>query len=92
MALLDSTARGRISAAVQRWWSDLREACAFEKAHLAAAVDATDQWVEDNSVSFNTALPQPFRGSATPTQKSLLLCIVVMKRAGLLSLLAKGED
>jgi len=47
-------------------------------------VDATDDWIEANSTSFNTALPQPFRSNATPTQKTFLLCYVAMRRAGLL--------
>ena len=58
--------------------------CAFTKADLRAALDATDAWVDSNAASFNSALPQPFRGQATTAQKTLLLCFVAMRRAGIL--------
>lgn len=58
--------------------------CAFTKADLRAALDACDTWVDSNAASFNTALPQPFRGAATAQQKTLLLCFVAMRRAGIL--------
>lgn len=45
-----------------------------------AAIDATDQWVDDNQVSFNTALPEPFRTWATARQKAQLLTLVVLQR------------
>jgi hypothetical protein len=54
------------------------------KAELKAAIDATDDWIETNQTSFNTALPQPFRGSANLTQKTFLFCYVAMRRASLL--------
>lgn len=54
------------------------------KAELRAAIDATDQWIEDSQTSFNTALPQPFRGAATTPQKTFLFCYVAMRRASLL--------
>ena len=60
------------------------------KQELRAAVDAVDNWIEAASgqaapsVGFNQALPQPFRSQATLSQKTLLLCWVAMRRAGLL--------
>lgn len=57
---------------------------ALVKADIRAAVDATDTWIEANQAAFNTALPQPFRSSATLTQKTLLFCFVAMRRAGVL--------
>lgn len=53
------------------------------KPDLRAAVDATDQWIEDNQTSYNQALPQPFRGSATAAQKTVLFAFVAFRRAGL---------
>ena len=50
------------------------------KADLRAAVNAADTWVDDNAGSYNTALPLPFRPSATAAQKALLLQFVVAKR------------
>jgi hypothetical protein len=49
-----------------------------------AAADATDTWITDNQTSFNTALPEPFKSTATSAQKTLLFCYVAMKRAGLI--------
>lgn len=82
MALLDAPTRALIGAAIQRVWSAARETCSFTKPELLAAVDAADQWRDDNAAAFNTALPAAFRTKATPAQKALLLCYVVMKNAG----------
>ena len=49
---------------------------------LKAAADAADQWADDNAASFNTALPVAFRNAATLQEKSLLLAVVILKRAG----------
>lgn len=58
------------------------------KPDLSAALNAADQWIEDNQASFNAALPLPFRTTATLTQKTLLFAYVAYRRAGLL----KTED
>jgi hypothetical protein len=54
------------------------------KGDVLAAVNATDQWIEDNAAAFNTALPVAFRTNATAPQKTILFCLVAMRRAGLL--------
>ena len=54
------------------------------KPNVSAALDATDQWIEDNAASFNTALPLPFRTTATLAQKTVLFAYVAFRRAGLL--------
>lgn len=79
MALLDATARART---VAQWMRENLTGCAFTKPDLQAAVAATDQWVEDNTSSFNTALPQPFRSSATAEQKAWVLAFVLWRRIG----------
>lgn len=81
MATLSTAERSQISAALQRWWSNLRESCGFTKPDLLAAIDATDAWIDANAAVYNAALPQPFRGSATPLQKTLLFCYVAIRRA-----------
>jgi hypothetical protein len=78
---MDATNRARTWAQVMRNWPG---SLAVTKQELRAAVDATDDWIEANQTSFNTALPQPFRGSATLAQKTFLFCYVAMRRAGLL--------
>lgn len=77
---LDATNRLRVWAQAMRDWPGPMPA--ITKPDLKAAVDATDQWIDDNQASFNTALPQPFRGAATLAQKTFLFCYVAMRRAG----------
>lgn len=79
---MDATNRLRTWAQVMRNWPG--SLTGVTKAELRAAIDATDDWIEANQTSFNTALPQPFRGAATTPQKTFLLCYVAMRRAGLL--------
>lgn len=81
MAVLSTNDRASVTAAIQRWWSEVREACAFTKPTLSAAVDATDAWIDANASSYNTALPQPFRNTASALQKTVLFCYVALKRA-----------
>jgi len=50
------------------------------KPELRAGIDATDNRVEANVASFNAALPQPFRGAATPEQKFAILTFVIQRR------------
>lgn len=79
---MDATNRLRTWAQVMRNWPG--SITGVTKAELRAAVDATDDWIEANQASFNTALPQPFRGAASTPQKTFLFCYVAMRRAGLL--------
>lgn len=81
MPVLDSTGRFRLWAHAMRNWPG---AMPVSKADLLAAVNSTDEWIEANQASFNAALPQPFRGAASAPQKTFLLCMVAMRRAGLL--------
>lgn len=76
---LDATNRARTLAQMMREGLDFS---GLTKPDLAAAVGATDDWIEANQTSFNTALPQPFRGTASLTLKTLLFCFVAMRRAG----------
>lgn len=77
---LDATNRARCLAQFMR---ELTLDCSgITKTDLAAAVAATDDWIEANQTSFNTALPQPFRGTASLTLKTMLFCYVAMRRAG----------
>ena len=52
----------------------------FTKQELRAALNAADQWVSDNQASYVAALPQPFRGQSTTSQKARLLTFVISKR------------
>lgn len=84
MAVLADEERRRIWAHIQRKWREWGlGTTAFTKDELRAAVNAADQWASDNAASYNAALPQPFRGTATASQKAVLLFSVIARRAGL---------
>lgn len=53
---------------------------AITKTDLRAALNAADQWMSDNSIAYNLALPTAFRAAATSAQKALLLSYVLAKR------------
>lgn len=57
-----------------------REPVTITKQDLRAALDAVDQWVSDNTASFNTAIPQPARGALSTPQKVRILLAVVSRR------------
>jgi hypothetical protein len=78
MAVLSNTVRRRIWRAIMRGfifsWPGLKE-------DLYAAVAAADDWVDSNAASYNSALPQPFRSTATNAQKAILLAALALTRA-----------
>jgi hypothetical protein len=47
-----------------------------------AAVNATDDWIENNQFAFNAALPTKFRNNGTLVQKTFFFCAVALARAG----------
>lgn len=76
---------------VQCWVDFMRDpaninagASGLTKAQLRAAVDATDQWIDDNASSFNLALPAAVRSALTSKQKAVLYSIVSLRRYGVL--------
>lgn len=78
------------AAQITRAWRDMLDAAGaegvsgkFSKPDLKAAAEAADAWCDTNAASYNTALPQPFRGAASSPEKSLLLAYVCLRRAGL---------
>ncbi len=79
---MDATNRLRTFAQAMREWPG--SFTGITKPDLKAAVDATDDWIEANQVSYNLALPLAFRANATTAQKTFLFCYVAMRRAGLL--------
>jgi hypothetical protein len=59
------------------------------KPDLQAAVNAVDDWVDDNQSSYNTALPTAFRDAASTNQKYFLMMWVLMRRMG--RLIVEGD-
>lgn len=84
MAVLTDTQRQQVTDKFMQDQSEVRVVLAVvTAADLRAAANATDQWIEDNQASFNTALPTAARNNLTLTQKTLLFCFIALKRAGL---------
>lgn len=81
MALLNEINRVTIWEQIMR---DNRNPIAVLKMELRAAVDAADQWAEDNATSFNQALPVIARTNLTAKQKAMLLMFILAKRYGVL--------
>lgn len=79
MAVLTDDQRVAVWA---RWMRENAAACSITKADLRAAVDALDQFLEDNAAAINSAIPQPARGALTTEQKARLLAYVALKRWG----------
>ena len=63
-----------------RWMRDNTSSCSVNKPDLRTAVNAIDQWVDDNAASFNLAIPQPARANLTAKQKAWLLTYVIRRR------------
>lgn len=86
VAVLSDEERRRVWAHMMR-----QAAVPVIKSEFRAAVDATDAWIDANQASFNSGLPQPFRGAADIQTKTLLFCLVAMRRAGLLHTAEDGR-
>lgn len=54
--------------------------CKFTKADLDAAASAIDAWIDANQVSFNNALPAPFKAGAAAIEKAALFNFVALRR------------
>ena len=77
---MTSTQRFEVWADFMRQLSLTAELIPVTKVALRAAFDAADQWTSDNAASFNLAIPQPARAALSPSQKALILMLVVAKR------------
>lgn len=82
MAVLPDAERAACHATLMRLLSDRATSCSLTKAQLRAAVDATDDWIDQNAAAYNTALPVAARNALTATQKLWLFLYVARRRAG----------
>lgn len=88
MAALSTTVREQIWRGLMRFWSRQRSVFgALTKADLQAAVNATDDWIDQAAASYNSALPATARNQLTATQKTVLFCVVALARVGDVTLL-----
>ena len=82
MAVMDEPSRTEASFDFQKALSRqaVREELGVTKAELKAAVDALDQFLSDNQVAINNALPAAAKANLTTPQKARLMIYVVEKR------------
>lgn len=80
MTLLIEEDRRELWAKFMKEASAIWEKLDLSKSDLRAAVDATDQWIEDNQASFNQALPLPARTALTQKQKVRLFMEVAKRK------------
>jgi len=80
MTNLSDGEREQVWRGLMRYWSKIRQAMSLLKTDLRAAINATDDWIEDNQSSYNTALPQAARDNLTAGQKTVLFCAVAARR------------
>ncbi len=80
MALLTNNDRQALWADFMQQLSERRESLGLSKTDLRAAVDATDQWIDDNAASYNGALPIEARTTLTAAQKVELFNLVAARR------------
>ncbi len=80
MAILSNVVRAELRSLFAQEASSIWDSISVSKADLRAAVDAIDQWVEDNQVGFNSAIPTPARTALSAKQKVQLLFYVVKRR------------
>lgn len=80
MAILSEQERAALRSSLAQALSRRFESVTLTKSELKAAVDAADQWVENNKVAFNNALPVAAQAGLTTSQKAELLLFVVRHR------------
>ena len=78
MADLSTADRERIWRGLMRYWSRDREEVDGVKSELQATVNETDDWIDDNQASYNSALT--YGSNYTATQKTLIFCAVALAR------------
>lgn len=65
-------------------WGDLMRSetaqVALTKVQFRAAVDACDDWIDQNAASFNNALPTAAKNNLTAKQKQRLFMAVARRR------------
>ena len=84
MAALPGADRLRIWRGLMRFWSaEFEEVANLSKADLRAAVDATDDWIDANAASYNSALPVAARTNLSAAQKTVLFCAIALMRVGI---------
>lgn len=79
---LTTQQRTDLRADIGRFMSETRTPFNLTKAQVDAAIAATDDWIDANAASFNSALPTAARNNLTASQKAQLFHLVAMRRYG----------
>jgi cobalamin biosynthesis protein CobT len=82
MAELSNVKRAGVWAKLMRVISSNSETILITKQEFRDAVNAADTWVNDNSGSFNSALPLPARTFLTAAQKARIISEITLARWG----------
>jgi hypothetical protein len=93
MTVLTVAERQQVWRALMRWWSQRREPVAFSKRDLydssanSGAIAETDNWIDaregntaPDTTGLNGSLSEPFKTSATASQKSDVFIFVAARR------------
>jgi hypothetical protein len=80
MPTLSQADQAQIQQAFEDEASAVWETIDLSRQYLAAAVQAVDQWIDDNAAAFNAALPEPARTTLTAKQKVKLFFAVAERR------------
>lgn len=85
MALLTRLERKKIASPwVRKTIAELGQSQTLDVTNITDAVQATDDWIDDNQASYVAALPEPFKTATDAQAKTLLFAYTLMKRVGLL--------
>ena len=81
MAVLSDPDRADCAADyIRRTYGDCGIFAGVTKADIRAAINAIDQFLNDNAGAINSTIPLPARSNLTTAQKAILLIAVVTKR------------
>jgi hypothetical protein len=80
MAVLTDEQRTQVHVGLMRYTSRLLQSVNLTKAELRTAINDTDQWIQDNGASYNSALSAAAQANLTSAQKTILFCVVAAMR------------
>lgn len=80
MAVLPDLDREAVRHDLATQWSNDFSTIAITKADLQAAVNALDDYLNNNAAAINNALPAAAKAGLTAPQKGLLLATVALRR------------
>jgi len=80
MAVLSDVLRDKIRQALEDGWSSKWESVVSGRQAIREAVNAMDDYMNNNAAAINNSLPADAKANLTTSQKALLLTYVVAER------------